>query len=443
MKHPFQLLVSDKAGKYLFASAKNHLFVFTAEDGKLVGSWIDDVDISVPLKKQQQEKIKALEAEAAATAATAESGESPAKKAKTNDKKVKIPKIPVPGPGAPPIYNYIRTLALSQKEGYLIGTTDSDKAAIIFKLDFSNPENCLSLIKRQVFPKRPCAVSTTFDDSMLIVADKFGDVYSIPINSEPPVDEKALVPILGHVSMLSDVLVAEHNEKQYILTGDRDEHIRITNYPSTYVIKDWMFGHKEFVSSLHIPSFDSNLLISGGGDDYLAVWKWFESKLVAKVELREFILPFLTSSHLPPERFLLEDSIKEVSITYITTYVNPKDSSKLLIVLCENTKCVLTFDIKENEEGYSFSHKQTFETEYPMTAMSLANNLVYASLDTESEDQLLKIIQINDNNELVDVSKDNAGLITEISSLNNCEVESRKDFYPLYYINSLRKRSEH
>lgn len=440
MKHPYQLLVSDRSGEHLFASAKNHLFVFTSKDGKLVGSWIDDVDTSASLKKQQQEKIKALEAEAVA-AATAEEG-SATKKAKTNEKKVKIPKIPVPGPGAPPIYNYIRTLTLTQKEGYLVGTTDSDKAAIIFKLDFTNTENCLSLIKRQEFPKRPCAVSSTFDDSTLIVADKFGDVYSVPIDSEPPVDEKTLVPILGHVSMLSDVLVAEHNQKQYILTGDRDEHIRVTNYPSTFVIKDWMFGHKEFISSLHIPSFDSNLLISGGGDDYLAVWKWFESKLVAKVELRELIHPFLTSSHLPPERFLLEDSIKEISITHITTYVNPDTSSKLLIVLCENTKCILTFEISESGDGYSFTHKQTVETKHSMTTLTLANSLVYATLDTE-DDRLLEIYQLNGDNELVDVSEDNAQLIKDISSSNTCEVESRKDFYPLYYINSLRKRSEH
>lgn len=438
MKHPYQITVTDKSGDHLFVSVKNHLYAFNLKTGAVVGSWVDTVDISVPLKKQQEDKIKVLEQEALRKDPN-EDDESASKKLK-NANGIKIPKIPVPGPGAPPIYNYVRSLTLSNNGRYLIGTTDSDKAAVIFNVDFSE-ENCLKLVKRQIFPKRPCAVSTSADDSTLIVADKFGDVYSIPIDTSEPVDEKSLVPILGHVSMLSDVLVAQHNNKQFILTGDRDEHIRITNYPRTYVVKNWLFGHREFVSNLHIPSFDPSILISGGGDDYLAIWKWHENKLLSKVQLRDLIQPFLNDSHLPPERFLKDDSPKEISIVKILTYANPKSNEKLLVVLCENTNCILTFKLDENE--FSATHKQTFETKYPLIDITLYQDTILATLDIESEDNLIELYNFDVDSVLNDSSKENLSLINSISLANNCDVESRKDFYPLYYINSLRKRSEH
>ena len=51
--------------------------------------------------------------------------------------------------------------------------------------------------------------------------------------------QKKLVPILGHVSMLTDVLIGKFNNKEFIISTDRDEHIRISNYPKSYVIKDF------------------------------------------------------------------------------------------------------------------------------------------------------------------------------------------------------------
>ncbi|KAK6454240.1 WDR repeat protein putative transfer RNA methyltransferase [Scheffersomyces xylosifermentans] len=440
MKHPFQIVLTNKASTILFASVKNHLQVFRIADGEVIGSWIDTVDIFTPLKKQQEDKIKALKAASENKDSASDSNDGSAeKKLKNNDSKpIKIPKIPVPGPGAPPIYNYIRSLALSKDEKHLVGTTDSDKAAIIFEIDLENSENCLKLIKRQVFPKRPCAVS--IDESKLIVADKFGDVYTIDIDSEEPVEEKTLSPILGHVSMLSDVLVASYNDKKFILTGDRDEHIRVSNYPKAYVIKNWLFGHHEFVSDLHIPEFDPSLLISGGGDDYLCLWKWYEDKLLGKIELRELIEPFLTEAHFPPERFLTPESPKEISVSKILTYAS-KSKKKYILVLVENTKSLLTFELNDD---YTVTHKQSFSTEYPLIDITLNENdgTIVASLDHETTDNLLAFYIFNENDELA-ILEDKIDLVKTITTANQCDVERRDEFYPLYYINTLRKRSEH
>lgn len=48
-------------------------------------------------------------------------------------------------------------------------------------------------METRVMPKRPCALALTDDDSTIIAADKFGDIYSLPLlfsNVETPSDSK-------------------------------------------------------------------------------------------------------------------------------------------------------------------------------------------------------------------------------------------------------------
>jgi tRNA (guanine-N(7)-)-methyltransferase subunit TRM82 len=192
-------------------------------------------------------------------------------------------------------------------------------------------------------PKRPCALALTEDDATIIAADKFGDVYSLPLlfsesenqtaangsspssqasgttapkpfvpaasdltvhsqrnlkalenqkrqtnqppeKSEPTFEHKLL---LGHVSMLTDVVRVSFQGRSYIISADRDEHIRVSRgIPQAHIIEGFCLGHTEFVSRLCVPDERSNLLISGGGDDYLFVWNWLSGTLVSKVDLK-------------------------------------------------------------------------------------------------------------------------------------------------------------
>lgn len=425
MKHPFQIVLTSSDGKHLFCTVKNHLQVFSSGTGDLLGSWSDDVNVFD--WKQLKENKKALDLQEC-------SGQD-----KTQEKVTKPVKVPTPGPGAPPMFNYIRSLALSENETHIIGTTDSDKAAIIFKLDFTK-KNCLQLIKRQLFPKRPCLV-TIDGNKTALVADKFGDVYAVEIDELPAVDEKTLTPILGHVSMLSDIELVHHSGKQFILSGDRDEHIRVSNYPKSYVIKCWLFGHHEFVSSLHVPRFDSDLLISGGGDDYLCVWNWYDEKLLNRVPLRELVEPFLLDSHLPPSRFLKEESRREITIADILTFVVPATQKRILIVLVENTSCIFTFELIDQSR---VNHHQTFETNSPIIGLALdsANESLVISKETSSQECSIGFLNFDGEGMILeDASKDQ--VCTKIDQSNACDVNDSSEFYPLYYINTLRKRSEH
>ena len=191
--------------------------------------------------------------------------------------------------------------------------------------------------------KRPCAITLTPDEKSIICADRFGDVYSLPLDwnheERPAERNKAAKPrsserrqrlaadlstvhtkgniqalknqqnmkgkaepkepvmdfehehLLGHVSMLTDVAMAEIatscGKRRYIFTADRDEHIRMSRGPpQSYVIERFLLEHEELVNKLHIPCWDPTKLVSGGGDDYLLVWDWGEGKVLQKLDVK-------------------------------------------------------------------------------------------------------------------------------------------------------------
>ena len=173
-------------------------------------------------------------------------------------------------------------------------------------------------------PKRLCAVKLTPDEKTIIVGDKFGDVYSLPL--EPSADWEARprnTPqgdykpsaseltvhtqgnlealrqqrqqqqpqkkkerpdfehdlLLGHVSLLTDVeiveLQADSRKRQYILTSDRDEHIRVSRgIPQTHIIESYCDPNDEFITKLCIVPWDPNILVVGSGDIWLKFNWW-------------------------------------------------------------------------------------------------------------------------------------------------------------------------
>lgn len=215
-------------------------------------------------------------------------------------------------------------------------------------------------------PKRPCAITLTTDDSTIICADKFGDVYSLPLlldsssllsesrsfesklDATEPMQRKPFVSaannltihtarnrralqnqlrqdqklsekvelafehqlLLGHVSMLTNIRVAEHGGCNYIITSDRDEHIRVSRgIPQAHIVESYCLGHKEFITELCLPTTFPNLLLSGGGDDSLYTWDWLQGQLLGKTHLRIIIEAAMKPS---PKR----DGYKKVDSTY-------------------------------------------------------------------------------------------------------------------------------
>jgi tRNA (guanine-N(7)-)-methyltransferase subunit TRM82 len=177
-------------------------------------------------------------------------------------------------------------------------------------------------------PKRICAITLTRDEKTIVAGDKFGDVYSLPLFPSEDVPQKTsgisqqdsltdFKPsaseltvhtkgnlealrqqqqqkklkskkeglafqhrlLLGHVSLLTDLAIAEVDSeaggRQYILTADRDEHIRVSRGISqAHVIENYCLGHREFVSKLCILPWQTTTLIAGSGEPSLKVYDW-------------------------------------------------------------------------------------------------------------------------------------------------------------------------
>lgn len=236
--------------------------------------------------------------------------------------------------------------------------TGEDKCVRVFSL---NHDGQLGLLNERYMPKRPCAIAITPDDAHIICGDKFGDVYALPLvpksgslaldqpmtpqpeapdpssiveaqeplvaattvhlmrnkrareqqlqsASKMPKQKDSESPgqlLLGHVSMLTDILLAslEHVSEtgskthHYIITCDRDEHIRVSRgLPQTHVIESYCLGHKEFVTKLLVPELYPEILISGGGEKVLYLWHWATGAFLKTADISEVLMDFVKSN---------------------------------------------------------------------------------------------------------------------------------------------------
>lgn len=207
--------------------------------------------------------------------------------------------------------------------------------------------------------KRPCSVTLTADDSTILCADKFGDVYALPLLPDPEAeqngvpesetDHKKFVPsaslltvhsgrnrktledqlkqaekgpsqskeapkfkhdlLLGHVSMLTDITYTTAGPRSYILTADRDEHIRVSRGPpQAHIIEGFCQGHEEFVSRLCL--LKSGRLVSGGGDPHLYIWDWLSYRLLQKIPIRDAVQDHYRSRPQLTQRLPQEGELK-------------------------------------------------------------------------------------------------------------------------------------
>ncbi|KAA8917116.1 hypothetical protein TRICI_000788 [Trichomonascus ciferrii] len=311
---------------------------------------------------------------------------------------------------------HVDNLTLTEDEKYLIATVNEGKYALV--LDSTD----LNLVSKRSFPKRPSAVDSTKDKEKLILADKFGDVYGVPLTGTDAVltegtEDSKIEPMLGHVSMLVDIkAVQRDNGKQYIITADRDEHIRVTRYPQTYVIERWLFGHTEFVSVIETLPWNPHQLVSAGGDDFVAHWDWTTGELLETFCIRPLVEQYLNESHDPVKR---SDSKREITVSQLLPINNQ------LIVLCENTPCLLQFQFDSNNK---LSHLSTFNLDHPIISVTAYKNTLYISV--EDPGAPLLTATINSDN----ISKSDKQLTPDLPDSTNP--------VPLYNLKQLRKRGE-
>ncbi|KAF8637615.1 hypothetical protein AX17_002684 [Amanita inopinata Kibby_2008] len=190
----------------------------------------------------------------------------------------------------------VRCATVDGEWAYL-ATSGDDKVLKVWTIDG------LKLVNQRELPKKPTTIIFTKDAQTILVSDKFGDVFSYPIDYTPLTEKQkrdALSShenpsggklILGHTSVLTSSLLSI--DERYIITADRDEHIRVSWYPQGYVIETYCLGHEKYVSAIHIPSFSPSMLISGGGDPMLKVWDWMSGTLQFEIPVLDAVRPFI------------------------------------------------------------------------------------------------------------------------------------------------------
>lgn len=166
----------------------------------------------------------------------------------------------------------------------------------------------------------------------IIVADKSGDAYLYSL-SKP--DEPGEL-ILGHLSMLLDVVVTKDNK--YIITADRDEKIRVSKFKNSYNIQSFCLGHTKFVSNICQLPHDTNIIVSAGGDGFVKFWQFKNGQQINsinysnKIECKDVV--DLNESLNDLE---LTDPIETLPVKHLITTIiqknNVADSTSSLILL--------------------------------------------------------------------------------------------------------------
>ena len=145
------------------------------------------------------------------------------------------------------------------------------------------------MAKNSALLKRPSAIAYDQQTAKIILADKTGEVHSFPwplspseqehynrintLSKDPvtrPEDERFMGTfLLGHSSSVVAVSLLSSRLGRFLVTVDRDEHVRISVFPETYIIHAMGLGHTAFVSA--VVSVREGI-ISGGGDKRIIQW---------------------------------------------------------------------------------------------------------------------------------------------------------------------------
>ncbi|KAI9166980.1 tRNA (guanine-N(7)-)-methyltransferase non-catalytic subunit trm82 [Paramyrothecium foliicola] len=437
-------------GDVVFAARGGNLHSFSLQDGTHISTW------QHPDVAKVAEAVKAIE-EGAKTedvssidpsiAPTADDDEPPAKRQKVAEDALSTEKessaAPEPTEGAPedagssvrkgkgkkskkkkqgseqaqaprvPERPVIAHLASTEDGSHVLAVSGHDKTIWVFTHDGKGnltqysqryASKCNTFIRLfkgsnkldRAMPKRPSAVHIT-SEGQILSADKFGDVYSLPLlgtiysqsdasgiprSSTPQAVAKARSKIaantftvhskrnlealvnqqkelelatrtkgeveeknegpnfeltlqLGHVSMLTAVMVGVSDNRRYIISADRDEHIRVSRYiPQAHIIEGFCLGHKEFIADITIPSSRPDVLVSGGGDEEIFVWDWKAGSVSSKksiLSLAQEIVP--------------ETTKVAVAGLYSFTYTADSETLTYILAICEGIKAIFSWQL--------------------------------------------------------------------------------------------------
>lgn len=144
-----------------------------------------------------------------------------------------------------------------------------------FKAIVDSSKFCLML------PRRSVKFLTIANEVFLL--EKTGDLYRV-------MDSGKSQFLLGHLFMFSDIKFVTKNidsDITYVISADRDEKIRISNYPNTFEIRRFCFGHRHFVRKILIIDDKSFVSIDNQNNAYL--WNLDDLSLDSDLKPRRMV----------------------------------------------------------------------------------------------------------------------------------------------------------
>lgn len=390
-------------------------------------------------------------------------------------------------------------LTVSNDQQHAVAVTE-DKCVRVFSIQ---TDGGIVELSQRTMPKRPCALEILPDNDTIICGDKFGDVYSLPLlptdesekeavelkaaqaaqdaknaelraqgifqpsatnltvhtkrnlrSLESQQKQKLFTPrkevlafehklLLGHVSMLTDATFAirevEGKSRGYIFTADRDEHIRVSRAaPQSHIVEGFCLGHTEFVSKIClVPGTD--LLVSGGGDDWIGVWDWPNFKLKTSINIKQHLSKYLTATP--------EDKDPQVAVSGIWAVpVQNQPGNHAVVIACEKVPALLV--ISSLTIGGPQSHitvvEQQLQGANPLD-ITVIDQRVLVSVDARTDEQKRIValqLAINDNG-TVDVARDeeSENALKQLNDLTGIEEDPKSLENLLYGIKNLKKRT--
>lgn len=300
----------------------------------------------------------------------------------------------------------------------------------------------MEMLRDRELVKRACALCV--EDDLIVVGDKFGDVYTYELlGTEPAValpttvtpgddkmDEPSKLPILGHVSMLTGVVLTPpttttadstlQQQQRFIVTADRDEHVRISSFPDGHNIQHYCLGHTQFISDLLIVS---DRLISGGGDEYLNFWDWRTGALVEQRTMTDAVA--LANSQTAGIAIL-----KILAVTHLN----------IIVVLMEGLSKLFLYSLLTAEETGSV------DLHAPAIDMAITDDKIWISYDTERSSSSNSSDSANSaaiNFDLFQISSISSLARVPLDKLNaGCRRNVEKVGYTVHRTDLMRKRTK-
>ncbi|KAI1082876.1 hypothetical protein F5B20DRAFT_577955 [Whalleya microplaca] len=432
----------DPGAEPPFLSSWTHPLANRSENGKPQETAREDEQEDEKMTDQPPVKRRKLDAEgepnveakAEAESKAGQGGdETPEGAPNGKDQKKKQPKTRQPPPRLE--LPFMILLTATEDGSHVVAVTGQDKTLWVFEHD---GKGSLKELSQRVMPKRPSALALTSYGATILCADKFGDVYAVPLivpaiaaatttapsetttttttTTPTPTPAPAPIPrrgantltvhternmraledqrkhlsqrkdtskdagpafahelVLGHVSMLTALTMAScatESGRPYIITGDRDEHIRVSRgLPQAHVIETYCLGHAYFVSALCAPRSRPDVVVSGGGDDDLFVWDWRAGRLWSRAGLLGLV------------REVIGAEENRIAVTKLCSY--DVDAHCYIIAVCERVPALFVFELEYTplEQRYTtLGHVQTLNLPgNPLDVAVLRSSTVRAS----------------------------------------------------------------